>query len=218
MMIKASGRSALILVTGLFVCFAGPSQAAASADGAAVTSKPESSKAAHGSRYWKRVAHRRSTRLAQKSVPAAKADAADDDTASNSSALAPSIANANAQLASADTLAGNAKAMTTRATTILQATPDNSANAQATADGQVVSADQLNDLDRALRENTQGSPTQGSPTMAMASADVPAPAAPVMAASSQENSTWDQTSLIGKIFIAFGTLLTMASAARMFMA
>jgi hypothetical protein len=218
MMTKASGRSALILVTGLFVCFAGPSQAAASADGAAVTSKPEGSKAAHGSRYWKRVAHRRSTRLAQKSVPAAKADAADDDTAANPSALPPSIANANAQLASADTLAGNAKAMTTRATTILQATPDNSANAQAPADGQVVSADQLNDLDRALRENTQGSPTQGSPTMAMASAEVPAPAAPVMAASSQENSTWDQTSLIGKIFIAFGTLLTMASAARMFMA
>jgi hypothetical protein len=218
MMTKASGRSALILVTGLFVCFAGPSQAAASADGAAVTSKPESSKAAHGSRYWKRVAHRRSTRLAQKSLPAAKADAADDDTAANPSALPPSIANANAQLASADTLAGNAKAMTTRATTILQATPDNSANAQAPADGQVVSADQLNDLDRALRENTQGAPTQGSPTMAMASADVPAAAAPVMAASSQENSTWDQTSLIGKIFIAFGTLLTMASAARMFMA
>jgi len=27
--------------------------------------------------------------------------------------------------------------------------------------------------------------------------------------------TWDQTSLIGKVFIAFGALLTMASAARM---
>jgi hypothetical protein len=156
--------------------------------------------------------------VAQKSAPAAKVDAADDDTATNSSALPPSIANANAQLASADTLAGNAKAMTARATTILQATPDNSATAQAPADGQVVSADQLNDVDRALRENTQGAQTQGSPTMAMASADVPAAAAPVMAASNQENSTWDQTSLIGKIFIAFGALLTMASAARMFMA
>ena len=37
-------------------------------------------------------------------------------------------------------------------------------------------------------------------------------------ASGSEASTWDQTSLIGKIFIAFGALLTMASAARMFMA
>jgi hypothetical protein len=52
----------------------------------------------------------------------------------------------------------------------------------------------------------------------MASADVPvAPAVPMMA-SSNESSTWDQTSLIGKIFIGFGALLTMASAARMFMA
>jgi hypothetical protein len=38
------------------------------------------------------------------------------------------------------------------------------------------------------------------------------------AAASNDNSTWDQTSLIGKIFIAFGALLTIASAARMFMA
>src|SRR6202163_2255271 len=42
MTIKASGRSALILATGLFVCFAGPSQAGPEADNAAVSSKPES--------------------------------------------------------------------------------------------------------------------------------------------------------------------------------
>ena len=39
---------------------------------------------------------------------------------------------------------------------------------------------------------------------------------PVVAGS--QNASWDETSLIGKIFIAFGALLTMASAARMFMA
>jgi hypothetical protein len=33
-----------------------------------------------------------------------------------------------------------------------------------------------------------------------------------------QNATWDETSLIGKIFIGFGALLTIASAARMFMA
>jgi hypothetical protein len=33
-----------------------------------------------------------------------------------------------------------------------------------------------------------------------------------------DNSTWNHTSLIGKIFIAFGGLLTLGSAARMFMA
>jgi hypothetical protein len=52
----------------------------------------------------------------------------------------------------------------------------------------------------------------------MASAEAPAAlVAPVMANSS-EHSAWDQTTLIGKIFIGFGALLTMASAARMFMA
>jgi hypothetical protein len=214
MTIKASGRSALILATGLFICFAGPSQAATSSDSANTTAKSESSKSAHASRHWKKVAHRRSNRLAQKSATPAKADAADDDaTADNSTALPPSVANANAQLASADTPAGNAKAMTARANNIL-ATPDNSANAQAPADTQVVSADQLNDVDRALHENTKVA--QAMPNTATASAD--APAVPVMAATSTENSTWDQTSLIGKIFIAFGALLTMASAARMFMA
>ena len=38
------------------------------------------------------------------------------------------------------------------------------------------------------------------------------------AAVSTDDSAWSQTSLIGKIFIAFGGLLTLASAARMFMA
>ena len=50
----------------------------------------------------------------------------------------------------------------------------------------------------------------------MASASTADAAASVLA--NGESSTWDQTSLIGKIFIAFGALLTMASAARMFMA
>jgi hypothetical protein len=213
MMIKASGRSALILATGLFVCFAGPSQAAT--DSTAASSKSVSSKSAaaskytkHSSRHWKKVAQRKSGKMALKSSAPRKAIDLADDNDDNSSALPPSVANANAQLASADMPAGNAKAMTARANNILQAAPDNAAAAQPAAETQVVAADQLNDLDRALHD---GKP----PTMAMASADVPA--APMMARS-DESSTLDQTSLIGKIFIAFGALLTMASAARMFMA
>lgn len=69
-----------------------------------------------------------------------------------------------------------------------------------------VAADQLNDVDRSLRE--------GSPAPAVSANPPPAP----VAAASGESSTWHQTSLIGKIFIGFGALLTMASAARMFMA
>jgi hypothetical protein len=195
MTIKASGCSALILATGLFVCLAGPSQAATGADNAAAGSKSERASALHkharhGARHWKSHAHRKSGEVALKS-----------DDGDKSSVIPPSVADANAQMTSADSPAGNARAMSARANDILQA-----------ADAQVVAADQLNDVDRALHE----SPPPAA-TLAMASADAPVAAAtePVMAGSS---STWDQTSLIGKIFIGFGALLTIASAARMFMA
>jgi hypothetical protein len=224
MIIKASGRSALILATGLFVCFAGPSQAAAGADNAAASSKSERAAGApialnkyakRGSRHGKNYAHRKSSKLALKSSAAQKAAAtdvaADDgDNSSASSAIPPSVANANAQLASADTPTDKAKVMSAPASDILQNAPNNPANAQPASETHVVSADQLNDVDRALREGKPPATTQ-----AMASADPPV--APMMA-SSNESSTWDQTTLIGKIFIGFGALLTMASAARMFMA
>ncbi len=78
-------------------------------------------------------------------------------------------------------------------------------------DSPVVAADQLNDVDRALHAGTP-------PATAVAMASADAPATPAAVAGSNESTTWDQTSLIGKIFIGFGALLTMASAARMFMA
>lgn len=164
----------------------------------------------HGQRHWKKYAHRRSGKVALKSAGDKKADAADDG--DHASVIPASVANANAQLTSADTPTGNAaKAMSGRADDILQAAPDKSADAQPAADARVVAADQLNDVDRALHENP---PPANPVTMAMASA---APAA-ALTANGADNSAWDQTSLIGKIFIGFGALLTMASAARMFMA
>jgi hypothetical protein len=69
----------------------------------------------------------------------------------------------------------------------------------------LVAADQLNDVDRSLREGSPAKPVSANP-----------PPAPVAAVSGKD-SAWDKTSLIGKIFIGFGALLTMASAARMFM-
>ena len=230
MTIKANGRSALILAAGLFVCFAGPSQAAAGAEDAATVAKPETAGkpvALHkytrpGWRHLKKYAHRKSGKVALKASPDnKKADAADDG--DHSSAIPPSVANANAQLPPADTPTGDAaKAMTARANGIVQAAPDKPADAQPTAgeqpdaqqpDAHVVAADQLNDVDRALRE----SPPPASSPSAAALASAETAAAPVTAASN-ESSTWDQASLIGKIFIGFGALLTMASAARMFMA
>jgi hypothetical protein len=221
---KASGRSALVLATGLWVCFAAPPQAAAGTEDTTASSKPESAVgepialnkyAKQGSRQRKKSAHRKPSKeeSVKSSAKAAATDvaAADGDSPST---IPPSVANANAQLASADTPSGSAKAMSVRANNILQNAPDNPAGGQS-AEAQVVSADQLNDLDRALQESNAAASKAPAPTLAMVAAE--APAARVMA-SSNESSTWDQTSLIGKIFIAFGGLLTLASAARMLMA
>jgi hypothetical protein len=75
----------------------------------------------------------------------------------------------------------------------------------------VVPADQLNEIDRAasndaFRGRTTGA--NGGPTRRMAPAIVAA----------TDSSIWDTTSLVGKIFVIFGALLTVASAARMFIA
>jgi hypothetical protein len=212
MTIKANGHSALIsaliLAAGLLVCLAGPSQAATAADDAAASSKSETAAPVapikQGSHHWKKVAHHKSGNVAK------AADDAYNSTASTviaGSGIPPSVANANAQLPSADTPSGDAKAMSARASTILQAAPDHSADTSSAADTEVVSADQLNDVDRALHEHSAP-----EPTLAIASAEAPA------VATRNDSSTWDHTSLIGKIFIGFGALLTMASAARMFMA
>jgi len=85
------------------------------------------------------------------------------------------------------------------------------------ANAELVAADQLNDVDRALSENRNDDKDKApSATLAMAVAQAPGPTQ--AAAVSNDDSAWGQTSLIGKIFIAFGGLLTLASAARMFMA
>jgi hypothetical protein len=216
MTMRANGRSALILAAGLLVCFAASSPAAAGSENAPTNSKPESAGAPVAlnkyvkHRHARSNAHRRSSKVAQKQPDSKKtAEAAVEDKA-NPSAIPASVANANAQLTPGDSPAGNAaRAMTARATDIVQSPPDTPADAQPAADAHVVAADELNDVDRALREGTP---------LAVASAEAPAAPAPTVAVSGGESSTWDQTSLIGKIFIGFGALLTMASAARMFMA
>jgi hypothetical protein len=218
MIVKASGRSALILATGLFVGFAaGPSSAApASADNAAAAARSENAAATplHPARHAKTYAHRKSSKEALKPAAGDKAVAASaDDNSPDPSAIPSSVANANAELPSGDASTRNAtRAMSARANDLLQNAIDNQADDPPAAATQVVSADQLNDVDRALQS--------AAPAQAMAAAEPPAatPAPPVVASSSSESSTWDQTSLIGKIFIGFGALLTMASAARMFMA
>ena len=122
--------------------------------------------------------------------------------------MPPAVANAKAQIASADTpTAAAASAMTGRANDNVQAAADNTAAPN--DETQVVAPDQLNDIDRALQQDNP-------PAQKAVIAATDARPAPVMASS--HSSAWDQSSLIGKIFIGVGTLLTLASAARMFMA
>jgi hypothetical protein len=218
MTIKASGRLALILAAGLLVCFAESSQAA----GAAATANPESDTAAapaktakHSAHHWKKYAHRRSGKVALKPPADNKVDNADAvDTPSAPAPIPPSVADANARMASPDSPTDNAMAMSARANEILQTAPHTPAAVEPVADAQVVATDQLNDVDRTLHDSAP----PPAPVMTMAAAEAPATPAPLVAASSDESSTTDETSLIGKIFIGFGALLTMASAARMFMA
>jgi len=227
---KASGRLALLVAAGLFVCFAGPSQAASGAEDTAAAAPSEAAgtpvvlhKFAGHAHHWKKYSHRSGKVALNASAGNKMAGAADDG--DRSSAIPPSLANANAQLTSTQMIgvdaptANAAKAMTARANDILQAAPDQPSDAPPAAgtqsDSQVVAPGQLNDVDRALSENAPPASIPRAAPMTLASAE--APAAPV-AASRNESTAWDQTSLIGKIFISFGALLTMASAARMFMA
>jgi hypothetical protein len=235
MNIKASGRSALIIAAGFWVCFASPLQAAEDADGGVAASNTETAVGApvalnkfnKKSRHWKRQAlsQPKSVKLASaapmESVKSSRKNkAVDADVAMKNdsrSAIPPYLANANAQLAAAD-LPADLNSVSEKASSMLQtmaAKQDDSANAQTATPGsntELVSADQLNDVDRALNDSKSDNNDKApAATLAMAVAQAPA-------AVSSDDTAWGQTSLIGRIFIAFGSLLTLASAARMFMA
>ena len=193
MTITVSGRALLLLSTGLWICLAGPSPYAANA----ATDTP-------GAHHSRKTTHHASGDASSKPAETAKANDNDDGAAPASSAdLPPSVANANAQLAAADSANGNPVAS------------DRSLNSPQAVFGPspVIGAapNQPSDADRAPA-------AAAPPPVAVAAAD-PAPAATVgSSATSSDSSTWDKTSLIGKIFVGCGALLTMASALRMFWA
>jgi hypothetical protein len=246
MTIKASGRSVSILsvwtlATGLFVCFAGPLPAAAGADDNGVAESqadlqsanlepdgPAAEPVRHHKRAMHASRHHKSGKVALKSSPAKKNDATDGaENGDISTVILPSVANANAQLATADMPDGNARAMTARANDMLQmaaqdnipqAAAEKPADAQPAAETQVLPPDQLNDIDRTLPASAASAPAPAmtsadAPAQAMASAE--SPDEPVVA-NSDDSSGVDRTSLIGKIFMACGGVLTLASAVRMF--
>lgn len=130
------------------------------------------------------------------------------------SSISPAIANANAQWPSDAKPTANYNT-STQAGNVLskmeaqpeQATPPAAEDSAAAPN--VVAADQLNELDRAAEDK---------PALTLAKATIDTPPASAAAATAENNTPWEQTSVIGKIFIALGGVLTLASAARMFMA
>lgn len=241
MNITASGRSALIIAAGLWLGLAGPMRATDSAaEPAGQTAQTERASApVKLSKFSKHHSHKRHVARTRKPAKtASKADAKADKTASvpqdsdKQMPLPPAVANANAQMpgapvdapkTEAGALASNAGKILATNTNLADSaqphadTPAAAAapapSAAATAD--VVPADELNDVDLAMSDDKPA-----APTLALASIDTPVSAAETTTGQSitSEDSAWNQTSLIGKIFIAFGGLLTLASAARMFIA
>jgi hypothetical protein len=210
MTIKAGGRVALI-AAGLIVCVTGVSWTAAASNAAESKSEYVStSQKVKQVRYHKRYAHRRYTRAAQAPSEENKPAQTEVADAGLPTELPASIANANARMGG-EIADDTARAMTARANALLVS--DHPTEAQgAVTTLQVAEADQLNEADKTLQEQAPASQTTVAVAPTRPAAAVAAKPAP------SETSTWDQTSLIGKIFIAFGALLTIASAARMFMA
>ena len=236
MNIKASGRSALIVAAGLWLGLAGPMRAtdsAAEPAGHAVHTENAATSVNHG-KYSKHRSHKHHVAHSRKSHKTAskEADAQADKTASATQdgdkqlSLPPAVANASANAempgatidapkTEADALANNA-GKTLATTQAKFANPQVDAAPATASAAEIVAADELNEVDRALTDDKQP-----APILAMASLDTPTSASSADITTGQavaNEDTWNQASLIGKIFIAFGGLLTFASAARMFMA
>jgi len=243
--IKASGRSALIIAAGLTVglwcvapatpSFAAP-QAAASDSGSPAKPAPKKKAVKHHAKPAKAKQAqakpsdtkpsettpseaKQSEAKAVVKSPVEEGRAADAQTepkplADASGALPASIANANAQATPAEA----AQAQPAPSTEASQA-PAPAAAAGATNPA-VIAADQVNDLDRAATDAPQlQAQMQPQQPAAAETAATPQPQADTQAkATTHDDDAWDKASLIGKIFIAAGGLLTLASAARMFMA
>lgn len=220
--------TAAALAVAVVLCFlgAGPVQAAKAKATSAVDSdrpivlskfKKRSAQAAKKSR----TAHSRSQRKTVSKVTTRKAlsklarqmpaDEEDTPRANGKPAIPSAVANARAE-AFANDQAKNIAAL-------------DSTDVVTTKDGvQIASADQLNDADRALSDSATADQnvTPAAPAPEAVSAPVSAPKIIRATTSGERQSVktgdddpWTKTSLIGKIFVAFGSLLTLASAARL---
>ena len=214
-------RYALIMAAMAFAWAAGnaePVQAAPQTEAAASSAKPlalgkftkHRKKHVRHHRYSKK--HHASAKDSSKvSSKTGKDDGAQTANGAEADApLSPSVANAHAELTSPPLEQPMfAQNMLPDSSTLTDT--DKAATAEPVPNGvQVTTSDQLNDMDR---EATAAPAATPEPTT-VALAQVAQPAV----ASTGDESAWRSASLIGKIFIAFGVMLTLASAARMIIA
>ena len=207
---------------GLWMCLSPPAQAEPNKTAA----KRSSDAPIVLSKFNKQKTHASATtksKSAQSSRGAKVADAATRgktsksvDALKNLAAL-PSIANARAEFTTGDTLSR---------------VDDEARNIAATDDNEIVtmngvqiaSADQFNDIDRAIADDKPAvkaeDVTVAAPTSAPSSGRIikAAPSGERHFFKSDDSDPWSKMSLIGKIFVAFGSLLTLASAARLIIA
>lgn len=207
---------------GLWLCLspsaqAEPQKAAArtSSDAPIVLSKFNKHKTHASAKTKSRTAHaKHGAKLAD---AATRGKSAKSDDALKKLAALPSVANARAELT-----AGNLQSPGDDDARNLAATDDNEI---VTMNGvQIASADQLNDIDRAMAEDKTEVKADdvpvASPSPAPSSGRIikAVPSGERHVLTNEQSNPWSNSSLIGKIFVAFGSLLTLASAARLMIA
>jgi len=211
---------------GLWLCLspsaqAEPQKATArtSSDAPIVLSKFNKHKTHASAKTKSRAAHAKHGAKLADAATRGKSTKSDD--ALKKLAALPSVANARAELT-----AGNLQSPGDDDARNLAATDDNEI---VTMNGvQIASADQLNDIDRAMAEDkTQDKTEVKADDVPVASPSPPPSSGRIIKAvasgerhvlTNEQSNPWSTSSLIGKIFVAFGSLLTLASAARLMIA
>ncbi len=213
-------RYALIVTAMAFAWVAGnpsPSQAAPQGDATATSAKPLAL-GKFSKHRKKRVRHharpsRKHHHQASAKKTSSKADRKEDNKVATETkadeALSPSVANAHAELTSDNQEHPLTAADATADSSTLTEADKTATTGIAPSGVQITTSDQLNDMDRDVA--IPATPPEPA-TVALAQISQPA------VASASEESAWGSASLIGKIFIAFGVMLTLASAARMVIA
>ncbi len=223
----ANGRLVMIVAAGTLAFCASTAQAglfsfgtdAAQTEAAAPPPEPEAKEPVKRTRQVRHRRHRTERSARSRKDEAKTTERTADRTATKQDpkpagapTMPPSVADANAQMlpATAADLAAAMPPPAAAAPTASEAAPLPESTAEAAApvtapQSDIVASDELNDLDKAAAEK----PVQKVLRPLSSS---------VQSASAQDEDVWGHTSLIGKIFIAFGGVLTLASAARMFIA